>query len=132
VLFRSARPLGFHFTDLEMGNAIMCPIGQVGGDTSLAQALVFWIAEAAADRQLVHRGENALPCVGSWDRITNAFQYGGYSGFTLLRLEDFEFLRRIDVQNPSGCEFWSQSTRDQYQRFISQCINASCALVQQP
>jgi beta-amylase len=129
---KTGRTLVLHFTDLEMGNAIMCPIGQVGGDTSLAQALVFWIAESAADRKLIHRGENALPCVGNWDPIVNAFQYGGYSGLSLLRLEDSEFLRRTGVRDPGSCEAWSQPTRDQYEKFIDQCINVPCALVSQP
>jgi hypothetical protein len=127
-----ARPLVLHFTALEKGKVTACPVVPSGDDTSLAEALVFWIAEAAADRAIVLRGENALACLSppGWDRVANAFRFAGYSGFTLLRLEDFEFRRRTGTP-VHGCEGWNQEARDRYKAFISQCIAASCA-VRQP
>ena len=123
-----SRPLVLHFTALEMTNAFACPIPPSGDDTSMAEALVFWIAQSAKDRDLVYRGENALACVNDqgWDHITNAFRFAGYSGLTLLRLEDAELRQRIGANAP-GCASWNGFTRDHYKTLISQCITTSCS-----
>jgi hypothetical protein len=118
-----------HFTALEKTNAFACPIPPSGDDTSMAEALVVWIAESAKDRNLTYRGENALACVNDqgWDLVTNAFRFAGYSGLTLLRLEDGELRQRIGANAP-GCASWNAFTRDHYKAFISQCIATSCAV----
>jgi beta-amylase len=123
-----ARPLVLHFTALEMTNAPACPLPPSGADTSMAEALVFWIAESAKDRNLIYRGENALACLSDqgWDRVTNAFKWAGYTGLTLLRLDNAELRQRVGA-NPPGCESWNDSTRNHYKGLISQCIATSCS-----
>jgi hypothetical protein len=34
-------------------------------DTSMAERLAFWISDAAADHDIIHKAENALACVDS-------------------------------------------------------------------
>jgi hypothetical protein len=100
------RNLILHFTAAEMDNDAAC-----GEGNSMAEALVFWISEAAHQRNITHKSENALACVNTpgddrtWDLIRNAFTYASYQGFTLLRLSH------------AGCDPWGVD-KAQYQGFI--------------
>jgi beta-amylase len=107
----AGRDVILHFTALEMDNDPSCAVG-----TSMAEALVFWISHGASDHGIVHKGENALACVGGpeppgspdnrdWGRIRNAFSHAPYRGFTLLRLEN------------GGCDPWRTDKGD-YAAFI--------------
>jgi len=100
------RDVILHFTAAEMENDPGC-----GAGNSMAADLVFWISEAARDRHITHKSENALACVDApndnrtWDQIRNVFSHAPYQGFTLLRLTD------------AGCGPW-RVDKVQYQRFI--------------
>lgn len=84
---QTGRDVILHFTAAEMDNDPAC-----GDGNSMAEALVFWISEAAQDRDIRHKSENALACVDkpgddrTWGSVRNAFNFAPYSGFTLLRL----------------------------------------------
>lgn len=110
VKHTTGRPIILHFTAAEMDNDPSC-----GSDNSMAEALVFWMSQAATDRGLVHKAENALPCVStpnddrSWDHIRNVFSHSGYSGFNLLRL--------VDHMAGSSCNPWGVD-RAAYGSFI--------------
>ena len=112
----TGRDVILHFTAIEMDNDANCGIG-----TSMAEALVFWISHGAEDRGITLKGENALGCIGdvegdpphdirSWDKIRNAFDYGSYSGFTMLRLST--------VSDNFGCVAWNSGDKTRYQSFI--------------
>lgn len=77
------RGVVLHFTALEMND-------DPGNGESLAQSLVFWVANEAAAQGVVIKGENALAggvtWEGGWDNIENAFNYASYSGMTVLRV----------------------------------------------
>ncbi len=123
---RTGRDIVLHFTALEMGNSASCDGASRGrGDTSMAEALVFWISEAADDRGILHRGENALACFRSWDRIENVFMFSNYSGLNFLRLTNSAFGRSTG-RDPVPCEPWSDFERERYRDFIAACISASC------
>jgi hypothetical protein len=100
------RDLILHFTAAEMDNDAVC-----GEGGSQAKTLVFWISQAAQDRKITHKSENALACVDtpgddrSWDHIRNVFTHAPYKGFTLLRLTH------------TGCNPWGVD-KAQYQGFI--------------
>jgi hypothetical protein len=78
------RGVVLHFTALEMNDE------PNGGGESLAQTLVFWVANEAAAQGVVIKGENALSggvtWDGGWDNIENAFTYASYTGMTVLRI----------------------------------------------
>ena len=103
---QTGREVILHFTAAEMDNDPAC-----GQGNSMADALVFWIAEAAQDSAIPTKSENALACVNqpgddrSWDSIRNVFANSAYRGFTLLRL----------VEN--GCNPWG-TDREAYASFI--------------
>ena len=84
---QTGRDVILHFTAAEMDNDPAC-----GNGNSMAEALVFWISEAAQDRNIQHKSENALACVDkpgddrTWGSVRNAFTFAPYRGFTLLRL----------------------------------------------
>jgi hypothetical protein len=85
---RADRPnVALEYTCLEMGNGEGGP--SVG---SLAEALVFWVAEAARRRGVPIGGENALNgglwTEHGWARIRNALTWSHYDELTLLRLRD--------------------------------------------
>jgi beta-amylase len=104
--FHNARRVNLHFTALEMDNCEDTGSCQV--DASQAKALVFWVAQAAADGQVAIKGENALAggVTGDhgWDNIENAFRWASYNGLTVLRIGEV-------TDNPTG--------RTRYQRFIA-------------
>jgi beta-amylase len=123
---QTGRDIILHFTALEMDNSAACDVGSRGrSNTSLAEALVFWVSEAADDRDILHRGENALACFRNWDHIENVFRFSSYSGLNFLRLTNSAFSRSIG-RSPADCEPWSDFERDQYRNFIAACISASC------
>ncbi len=78
------RGVTLHFTALEMND------DPNGGGQSLAQSLVFWVANEAEVQGVTIKGENALSGGASsttgWDNIENAFTYASYSGMTVLRI----------------------------------------------
>lgn len=78
------RGVVLHFTALEMNDE------PTGAGESLAQTLVFWVANEAAAQNVVIKGENALSggvtWDGGWDNIVNAFTHASYSGMTVLRI----------------------------------------------
>ena len=86
---QTGRDVILHFTAAEMDNDPAC-----GDGNSMAEALVFWISQAAQDRNIHHKSENALACVAkpgddrNWESIRNVFSNAPYQGFTLLRLVD--------------------------------------------
>jgi hypothetical protein len=106
VSSQTGRDVVLHFTAAEMDNDSACGTGN-----SMAEALVFWIAQAAHDRGVPAKSENALACVNqpgddrTWESIRNVFANSTYQGFTLLRL----------VEN--GCNPWG-TDRDAYASFI--------------
>lgn len=79
-----SRGVVLHFTCLEMAN------DPYGSGQSLAQDLVFWVAQEASERNVPIKGENALAggatTDGGWDNIENAFNWASYSGLTVLRI----------------------------------------------
>jgi hypothetical protein len=87
--YRGRAKIDFHFTCLEKDDTEWD-----GGihAFSLAKTLVFWVAEGAADKGIVIKGENAL--AGGvendhgWDNIWNAFHWAAYTGLTVLRIDD--------------------------------------------
>jgi len=89
VKHQTGRDVILHFTAAEMDNDSAC-----GDGNSMAEALVFWISQAARDRNIHHKSENALACIDkpgddrTWESIRNVFSYASYRGFTLLRLVD--------------------------------------------
>jgi len=116
------REVILHFTALEMDNDPNCEIAN--GGTSMAEALVLRISQAAKDHGITHRGENALGCVGdedpntddnrSWDRIGKAFTHASYSGFTFLRL----------TRRPNrGCVPWNADDQERYHAFIHKYVS---------
>ena len=58
----------------------------------MAEALVFWVADAAHRRKVPIGGENALAgglwTTKVWGRIENALTWSHYDELTLLRLND--------------------------------------------
>jgi hypothetical protein len=57
------RELVLYFTAVEMDDdPSSCPPPT---DTSMAERLAFWISDAAADHDIIHKAENALACVDS-------------------------------------------------------------------
>jgi hypothetical protein len=115
------REVILHFTALEMDNDANCEIG-----TSMAEALVFWVSQAAEDHGITHRGENALSCVNdpegpsapdnrSWERIGNAFTHASYSGLTFLRL--------TSQREGSGCVPWNAVDKERYREFIQHNVS---------
>jgi hypothetical protein len=116
----TGREVILHFTALEMDNDPACPLApSEGANTSMAEALVFWISQGATDHGLVHKGENALACVGgseapgdpdnrSWERIRNVYSNAPYRGFTFLRLVG------------TGCGW--QFDKDHYASFIAEFV----------
>jgi len=123
VKISTNREIILHFTALEMDNDANCGVG-----TSLAEALVFWISQAAEDRGITHRGENALGCVNdpedptsadnrSWDRIRNVFTYALYSGFTFLRL--------TNASGEFGCIPWNSVDKERYREFIKDYVSTN-------
>ena len=79
-----ARGVVLHFTALEMNDA------PSGSGQSLAQSLVFWVADEAEAQGVKIKGENALSSGVTdgtgWDNIENAFTHASYSGMTVLRI----------------------------------------------
>ena len=84
-----------HFTCLEMNN-------HQADSTSLAQDLVFWIAQGASKIDLHIGGENALPggmdSRQFWDNIKNAILWGPYDALTILRIDN--------VVNPPASNYY--------------------------
>jgi hypothetical protein len=82
----NARSVVLHFTALEMDNQNYSP------QYSLAKDLVFWVAQGAAQKGVVIKGENALAggvaTQTGWNNIENAFRYASYAGMTVLRIGD--------------------------------------------
>jgi hypothetical protein len=111
---RAKRALNMHFTALEKDNCeetYACDGKPTGNacqeDFSQAKTLVFWVAQAAADKQVPIKGENALApgatCPHGWDNIENAFKWASYNGLTVLRIGEV-------TDNETG--------RSRYQGFI--------------
>ncbi|MDN3647905.1 family 14 glycosylhydrolase [Reinekea marina] len=104
------RDVVLHFTALEMND------DPNGGGQSLAQSLVFWVANEAAAQGVSIKGENALSggvtYDGGWDNIVNAFTYASYSGMTVLRINQVasgtgnyryqQFINQFLVEAPNG------------------------------
>ena len=96
------RDIVFHFTALEKDN-----LEWDGGAHawSLAQDLVHYIAWAAEARGITLKGENALSGGANsdygWNNIEDAFRYYAYSGFTLLRINQ-----------------WNNTAKGRYRTFI--------------
>jgi hypothetical protein len=85
--YRGRAKIDFHFTCLEKDDM------EWDGSNhafSLAKTLVFWVAQGAADKGLVIKGENALDggvmSDHGWDNIWNAFHWAAYTGLTVLRI----------------------------------------------
>ncbi|MBX3226585.1 MAG: family 14 glycosylhydrolase [Labilithrix sp.] len=85
---RPDRPnVALEYTCLEKGNGEGGP-----AVASMAEALVFWVADLAHRRGVPIGGENAL--AGGlhghegWDRIENAARWSHYDELTFLRLHD--------------------------------------------
>ncbi len=80
----NGREVALHFTCLEMNNENFYP------QYSLAQDLVFWVAQEAANQGITIKGENALSdgvmTDTGWDNINNAFDWSSYQGLTVLRM----------------------------------------------
>jgi beta-amylase len=88
VRARANRPnVALEYTCLEMGNGEGGP-----AVASMAEALVFWIGDAARRRGVPIGGENALAgglwTEHGWGRIRNALTFSHYDELTLLRLSD--------------------------------------------
>jgi hypothetical protein len=85
--YRGRAKIDFHFTCLEKDD-----MEWDGGSHafSLAKTLVFWVAQTAADKGLIIKGENALDggvtSDHGWDNIWNAFHWAAYTGLTVLRI----------------------------------------------
>jgi len=83
----NAPKITLHFTCLEMSDGNGGP--SVG---SLAKSLVFWVAAEAHRLGVTIKGENALSGAinddDAWKNISDAVQYGGYAGVTILRMGD--------------------------------------------
>ncbi len=86
-----ARPdhpnIALEYTCLEKGNGEGGP-----AVASLAESLVFWVADIAHRRRVPIGGENALAgglaSHDGWNRIANAVQWSHYDELTFLRLHD--------------------------------------------
>ncbi len=82
------RQVVMHFTALEMDDQDYAP------QYSLAKTLVGWIGQAAFDRGVELKGENALNgglySDRGWDNIGDAFDVWGYLGLTVLRMSDVD------------------------------------------
>jgi hypothetical protein len=85
--YRGRAKIDFHFTCLEKDDM------EWDGSShafSLAKTLVFWVAQTAADKGLIIKGENALDggvmSDHGWDNIWNAFHWAAYTGVTVLRI----------------------------------------------
>lgn len=76
-----------HFTCLEMNDGD----GQ-RPEASLAKTLVKWVGEEAKRQGVNIKGENAIgPLMKykfAWDNIENALENSGYSGLTILRMDE--------------------------------------------
>lgn len=94
----------FHFTCLEKDNREWDGGSQA---FSLAQDLVFWVADAAASHAVEIKGENALSggvrTHDGWNNIDNAVQWASYTGLTTLRINDVT---------------WDSIGRSRYENFI--------------
>ncbi len=97
----NGRDVVLHFTCLEMNNENYDP------QYSLAQDLVFWIAQEAENQGITVKGENALSGGvmddTGWDNINNAFDWSAYTGLTVLRMSNI-------TDNDTG--------RTRYQQFV--------------
>ena len=84
TLASSGRDIVLHFTCLEMDNENFPP------QYSLAQTLVFWVANEAKRQGVTIKGENALAGGVAndhgWNNIINAFDFASYTGLTTLRI----------------------------------------------
>lgn len=119
-----SRGVVLHFTALEMSDD---PFGE---GQSLAQTLVFWVANEAAAQGVTIKGENALSggvtWDGGWDNIENAFANASYSGMTVLRINQVtdggvgqqryqqfieNYLDETDPPPPNDCNFSSLFVR---------------------
>lgn len=85
--YRGRAKINFHFTCLEKDDM------EWDGSShafSLAKTLVFRVAQSAANRGLIIKGENALDggvtSDHGWDNIWNAFHWAAYTGLTVLRI----------------------------------------------
>lgn len=113
----SGRKVVLHFTALEMDN-------NPSSGESLAQSLVFWVANEAARQGVTIKGENALAGLvtanNGWDNIQNAFDFASYSGMTVLRInqvtgggtgqsryQNFITNNLVEEQNPN--EDWQRT-----------------------
>jgi hypothetical protein len=101
----ASRDVNLHFTCLEMSNK-----GNDGYSYSMAQDLVFWVANAAEANGIKVKGENALAGeIGNhagWNNINNAFQWASYSGLTVLRI------MQVTDDNSVGKNRFAQLIRD--------------------
>jgi hypothetical protein len=81
--FKDRRDIVLHFTCLEKDD-------DERDGLSLAKTLIFWVSQAALDRAVTIKGENALSGgvqnERGWNNIENAFQWATYNGFTVLRI----------------------------------------------
>jgi hypothetical protein len=81
--FKDQRNIVLHFTCLEKDD-------DERDGLSLAKTLVFWVSQAAQDRGVSIKGENALSGgvqnEHGWDNIENVFQWATYNGLTVLRI----------------------------------------------
>lgn len=117
------REIVLHFTAAEKGDDKEdCPVDQNRTNTSMAEALVFWISHGAAHHNITHKVENANECVGhsngpcdahSWEHIASVFEFAPYSGLTFLRL------------TKTGCDPWDTDKND-YAKFINTFKNRVC------
>lgn len=96
--------INLHFTCLEMdnyenGSSVM----------SFAKALVFWVGKEAQNQNVQIKGENALAgTLGikrAWDNMRDALVWGGYSGITILRMENI-------IYNQTASEEFTGLVRD--------------------
>jgi hypothetical protein len=85
--YRGHAKIDFHFTCLEKDDMEWDGASHA---FSLAKTLVFWVAESAADKGILIKGENALEggaeSDDGWDNIWNAFHWAAYTGLTVLRI----------------------------------------------
>lgn len=123
----TGREIILHFTALEMDNDPACPLTPNDVNTSMAEALVFWISHGADDHGIRHKGENALGCVAAfpqddrtWASIRSAFTHAPYRGFTFLRLTN---------KTSDNCTPWNPADRGQYQSFIADFVGSGQPLI---
>lgn len=77
-----------HFTALEMDDGREI-------ETNRPKSLVHWLGQAARERNLIIKGENALSGELSndraWDNMFEALKWHGYTGLTLLRANEIAY-----------------------------------------